>query len=430
MKAFLTLGMAILTMVCYSQDSIPRRATGLLPSTPEQQLKIPYSLGSVNISRMTFPDSVDLSNELPPIGDQGTEQGSCVGWATAYSFKTQQEKIKRNWALTKADGSPNYDRIFSPAFIFSYYKQFMNRTGECYRGMHFEDAFAIMQTRGVPTFSRFIYNPSRTGCLIPNPNTAAVLQNASLYKYSNYEGLPLTIEQFKFYLSQHIPVMVGISLDKSFDEDGKRIGSITGGKFIWKPGPFAPSTGRHAVVCVGYNDIKRELKLMNSWGTGWGSKGYFYVPYDVFFEQSISRPVLTEAFIAYEGSIPQAQVLAAGQINQFGLISLTGKNFSNWIKKGYYVDYNGLRMGLAYLSKSKEKAVISFSDPKVSNKVIQSLIFEIGDKKLIFFKNYKVTITLDDIKEAGKDRIIKPNAAFYTITFEEISDAPIIQQIN
>lgn len=40
--------------------------------------------------------------------------------------------------------------------------------------------------------------------------------------------------------------------------------------------------GVHAVLLVGYDDLAAEFKFANSWGVGWGDKGYGYLPYDVF----------------------------------------------------------------------------------------------------------------------------------------------------
>ena len=37
--------------------------------------------------------------------------------------------------------------------------------------------------------------------------------------------------------------------------------------------------GGHAVCCVGYDDSKQLFIVRNSWGTGWGLKGYFMMPY-------------------------------------------------------------------------------------------------------------------------------------------------------
>ena len=32
-------------------------------------------------------------------------------------------------------------------------------------------------------------------------------------------------------------------------------------------------------MAVGYDDSQRVFIVRNSWGTGWGVKGYFYMPY-------------------------------------------------------------------------------------------------------------------------------------------------------
>ena len=40
--------------------------------------------------------------------------------------------------------------------------------------------------------------------------------------------------------------------------------------------------GGHAVMAVGYDDSKGAFIVRNSWGTDWGIKGYFYLPYWYF----------------------------------------------------------------------------------------------------------------------------------------------------
>jgi C1A family cysteine protease len=32
-------------------------------------------------------------------------------------------------------------------------------------------------------------------------------------------------------------------------------------------------------MCVGYDDAKQVYIIRNSWGAGWGDKGYFYMSY-------------------------------------------------------------------------------------------------------------------------------------------------------
>jgi C1A family cysteine protease len=45
------------------------------------------------------------------------------------------------------------------------------------------------------------------------------------------------------------------------------------------PASDEKSVGGHAVLAVGYDDATREFLVRNSWGTDWGLKGYFKIPY-------------------------------------------------------------------------------------------------------------------------------------------------------
>jgi len=46
------------------------------------------------------------------------------------------------------------------------------------------------------------------------------------------------------------------------------------------PGPSEQLQGGHAVCLVGYDDSKKAFLVRNSWGTGWGLSGYFWMSYD------------------------------------------------------------------------------------------------------------------------------------------------------
>jgi C1A family cysteine protease len=35
----------------------------------------------------------------------------------------------------------------------------------------------------------------------------------------------------------------------------------------------------HSVTLIGYDDSKQLLKFINSWGPGWGDKGFGYISY-------------------------------------------------------------------------------------------------------------------------------------------------------
>jgi len=38
--------------------------------------------------------------------------------------------------------------------------------------------------------------------------------------------------------------------------------------------------GGHAVLCIGYNENDQRFIVRNSWGDGFGMKGYFTFPYE------------------------------------------------------------------------------------------------------------------------------------------------------
>ena len=46
------------------------------------------------------------------------------------------------------------------------------------------------------------------------------------------------------------------------------------------PGKKESVVGGHAVMAAGYDDKKKAFIVRNSWGSTWGQKGYFYMPYD------------------------------------------------------------------------------------------------------------------------------------------------------
>jgi len=225
------------------------------------------------------PTSVDLSFNFPTPGDQG-QQGSCVGWATAYALKTYQEKIEIGWSLNTAS------HLFSPAFIYN------QINGNNDQGALIYDALNLAVNKGISTLATMPYSDRdyRT-----QPSSGAFSEAAS-YKAVNWYRINDT-SQIKAALVNRKPVVCGISIYQSFY-------NLSGSNSVYNTAD-GNNLGGHAVTIVGYDDNKfgGAFKIINSWSPNWGDEGYFWLPYSF-----ASQGIMSEAYVledAENGSIPE-----------------------------------------------------------------------------------------------------------------------------
>jgi len=86
------------------------------------------------------------------------------------------------------------------------------------------------------------------------------------------------VQSVKGSLANGKPVVIGMHVPFSFD----RVKSSP-----WRPLPDENPNDQyrgHAMCVVGYDDSQfgGAFEIQNSWGDGWGEKGYIWVQYDVF----------------------------------------------------------------------------------------------------------------------------------------------------
>jgi C1A family cysteine protease len=55
--------------------------------------------------------------------------------------------------------------------------------------------------------------------------------------------------------------------------------------------------GGHCVTMIGYNDNTSSFICANSWGTNWGNKGLFYLPYAYVLDKNLSSDFFRYSFI-------------------------------------------------------------------------------------------------------------------------------------
>ena len=65
------------------------------------------------------------------------------------------------------------------------------------------------------------------------------------------------------------------------------------GNYVHNPADTSNFQGNHAMLVVGYDDQRQAYKVMNSWGEGWGDKGFLWISYDTF------AALVNEAYTIY-----------------------------------------------------------------------------------------------------------------------------------
>lgn len=237
-----------------------------LKFTPNEQLQgIP--LASTPYSGNDLPNSKDLSNRLPPAGDQG-KQNSCVAWAVAYAYKSFQEQEEEHSSYYH-NGQINLSAVFSPAFIYN------QINGGTDGGSFFSEALNVISQQGALKWIDMPYNETD---YLTKPNNFQK-EKAKNYKIDFWRRVNIQdLKEVKAQLNMNYPVCIGAMIDQGFSNDGR---NARGQDYIWSR-EIGEKTGGHAMLVVGYDDAKGAFKVLNSWGRNWGNDGYCWISYNLF----------------------------------------------------------------------------------------------------------------------------------------------------
>jgi C1A family cysteine protease len=220
----------------------------------------PKTLLPLEKSIEPLPAVVDLRSKMPPVYDQGS-LGSCT--ANALCAAVQYE-----------------DLAIQGSRLFVYYNERVMENSVT------EDAGAIIGD-GVQTLCKFgvcqeaswPYDISKFAEKPPQ----ACYDEAVKHKVLKDYALNNDEHQMKKALAAGFPFVLGIAIFSSFEsEHVARTGVVP------MPKPSDKNLGGHAIMCVGYDDHKREWIMRNSWSANWGDKGYFYLPYKYLLDPELT----------------------------------------------------------------------------------------------------------------------------------------------
>jgi len=221
-----------------------------------------------------LPAAVDLRDWASPVEDQGA-LGSCTAQAGAGVIEYYERK------------SFGHHVEASRLFLYKTTRNLMKARGDS--GAYLRSTMGAMVLFGVPPEPYWPYSDAGEAFDKEPPAFCyAFAQNYKTLLYFRHDAAGATraavLERLRTYLAAGHPAMFGFTVYSSVDQ------AETTGRI---PVPFGRERieGGHAVVAMGYDDAlaianasggepsRGALLIRNSWGKGWGEKGYGWLPY-------------------------------------------------------------------------------------------------------------------------------------------------------
>ena len=234
---------------------------GWLPDRPDQRDRL---YAAIARPPRRLPRAVDLRALCSRIEDQKA-LGSCTANALVGNLEFLEQKAGRS--------------AIDLSRLFVYYNE------RVLEGTVNEDAGAFLRD-GIKTLVKEGVCPEKQWpYLITRFNvkpSAACYRHALDHQVLSYNRV-LTLNEMKMCLAEGFPFVFGFTVYKSFESRRvARTGQLD------MPKPTEGVVGGHAVMAAGYDDATRRFMVRNSWGTDWGLKGYYTMPYRYLADRNLS----------------------------------------------------------------------------------------------------------------------------------------------
>lgn len=211
------------------------------------------------------PDQIDLAPGCSPIQNQD-QLGCCTGFAIVGALEYDENKQSESFVK------------LSELFVYFNERDFegdIDQDG----GAMIRDGIKLIAKFGVCQEALWPYNEAR---FKDRPSLEA-FQDGLNHRALAYKRVIVDQANFEHALAAGFPIVMGITVFESFESDAVAANGLV-------PMPDAQHEecmGGHAVLAVGYDRIKRLVKVRNSWGPDWGDRGYFYLPYEFMFDSGL-----------------------------------------------------------------------------------------------------------------------------------------------
>jgi C1A family cysteine protease len=237
---------------------------GWVPDIPDARDYM-YSAPEAVLTKL--PKKVDLrGSDMPVVWDQG-ELGSCTAQAIGSAFEFCQNKQGL--------------KDFMPSALFIYYNErAMEGTIDTDSGAMIRDGMKSVAKIGVCAETVWPYViPKFTEKPPKKAYTEAKKHQALVYR-----RVLGNLHQMQGCIAQGYPFVFGFSVYESFMKP-----EVAKTGLVPLPPRGEQLIGGHAVLAVGYDDKEQSFIVRNSWGKGWGMKGYCMMNYAYLTDPSLAR---------------------------------------------------------------------------------------------------------------------------------------------
>lgn len=217
-------------------------------------------------------------NWVTPVRNQGN-CGSC--WAFATTAALESLKLRQN-------NTPGQDLNCAEQVMVS-----CAGAGSC-AGGYIGAASNYLRDTGLPLETCYPYTATNGSCSAACSTAFTDTQRLGSWAYVCTEAP--TVSALKNALYLYGPLVTTMDVYDDF--------------FSYRSGVYTYTTGiyqgGHAILLVGYDEALQAFLAKNSWGTGWGMAGYFYIGYSQLNKNNLAPRGCEFGYytIAYQGGSP------------------------------------------------------------------------------------------------------------------------------
>jgi C1A family cysteine protease len=243
----------------YKEIEKTLRLNPVLPDVPDER---DYKFDVLMAPVAELPETFSLREKMSPVKSQGT-RGTCVGFGTTAitEFFNREEYKNPVLNLSEEFTFKKCKDIDKVDYNYEGYGSYTRSGAKVLKN------FGTCLEKTVPYIDNVAEDYWKTE-ILPEKSLTEALD----YRVKDYVSVPATIIAIKQALiTTNAPLTAGFTLYNSYRE------AKTNGGVIPMKADGEAVVGGHCMAIVGWT--KTHFILKNSWGSGWGDKGYVYWNY-------------------------------------------------------------------------------------------------------------------------------------------------------